>query len=166
MRKILFAYIAMILFISCSKSIDKYAEETLDGTFIEYCKKKNITNKYELSDKDIVYKSDSLCIIEFRYSESYNGRLIQTRFEYIVSRGYKSPYRIQEGRFEKRVIHEIYSGRKSSMVTYKESCEYLHDEHEAERIKNGMAKEEYYSNILYGIAHTQEGDFMIETKIK
>lgn len=166
MKKILLLMAVAMALVSCGKSIDKYAEETLDGTFVEFCKKKGITNKYELSDKNIVYKSDSLCIIEFNYSESYNGRLIQTRFEYIVSRGYKSPYRMQEGRFEKRVIRELYSERKSSMEIYKENCEYLHDKYESERIDKGVHKDEYYCGILYGIAHSQEGDFMAETEIR
>ena len=66
MRKILFASIAVLLLVSCSKSIDKYAEETLDETFKMCMEDQELSSvKYELSDKDIVYKNDSLCIIEF-----------------------------------------------------------------------------------------------------
>lgn len=69
MRKILFASIAVLLLASCSKSIDKYADETLDETFKMCMDSKELGHvKYELSDKNTVYKSDSLCIIEFRCS--------------------------------------------------------------------------------------------------
>ena len=81
---------------------------------------------YKLSDKKIVYKSESLCIIEFKSSVSNNGKLIKSAFEYFVSRGYKSPYRIKEGRFERKVIHEIRRGR-SYMYVHKEELKYLYN---------------------------------------
>lgn len=168
MKKILLFAIFMlsfVMFTSCTKSIDKYAEETLDETFNEYTKKHDGFNKYELSDKEIVYKSDSLCIIEFKCSESYNGTLITGSFEYIISRGYKSPYRIKEGKFEKRVIHEIVN-KKSCMNVYDEQCKFLHDDYEADRIERNISKEDYYQHILYTLAHSIDGDYTIETKIE
>lgn len=168
MRKILFTSIAMILFISCSKSIDKYAEETLDGTFKMCMDSKELGHiKYELSDKKIVYKSDSLCIIEFRCSMFADDGvlLLKKDFEYFVSRGYKSKYRIKDGRFERKVINEVKNGR-SYMYIHNEQIRFLQDDYESERIKQGKSKDEFYNDMIFIGAHIAEGNFFIEKKIE
>lgn len=165
MKKILLLITIAMALVSCGKSIDKYAEETLDETFKMCMEDKGLGSiNYELSDKKVVYKSDSLCIIEFKSAMSKDGELIKGDFEYFVSRGYKSPYRIKEGRFERKVIHEIKRGR-SYMFVHEEQCKYLHDDFEAERIKQGKSKDEFYNDMIFFGAHIAEGNFFIEKKI-
>jgi hypothetical protein len=168
MRKILFASIAVLLLVSCSKSIDKYAEETLDETFKMCMDSKELGHvKYGLSDKNTVYKSDSLCIIEFRCSMfADDGMLLLKKdFEYFVSRGYKSKYRIKDGRFERKVINEVKNGR-SYMYVHNEQIRFLQDDYESERIKQGKSKDEFYNDMIFIGAHIAEGNFFIEKKIE
>ena len=170
MKKVLLLAIVMLAFSafsSCSKSIDKYAEETLGETFKMCMEDKNLSSvKYELFDKELAYKNDSICIIEFKaamYAED-GVLLMKKEFEYSVSRGYKSPYRMKEGRFERRVINQIKNG-VSYMDRRNEELKYLNDDYEEERMKQGKSKDEFYSNLIFIGVHLKEGDFFIEKKI-
>lgn len=167
MKKILLLIIASLAFVSCGKSIDKYAEETLDETFRMCMDSKELSHvKYELSDKNTVYRSDSLCIIEFKCSMFADDGvlLLKKDFEYFVSRGYKSKYRIRDGRFERRVINEVKNGR-SYMYVHNEQIKFLKDDYESERLEQGRSKDEYYNDMIFIGAHIAEGNFFIEKKI-
>lgn len=170
MKKILLFAILMLSFVtltSCTKGIDKYAEETLDETFKMCMEDKELGDvKYELLDKELEYKNDSICIMEFKAAMFADDGvlLMKKEFEYIVSRGYKSPHRIKEGRFERKVINQIKNG-VNYMDRHNEELKYLKDDYEEERLKQGKSKDEFYSNLIFRGAHSKEGDFFIEKKI-
>lgn len=72
---------------------------------------------------------------------------------------------MKEGRFERKVIHEIKNGR-SYMYVHNEQLRFLHDEYEEERINAGKSKDEYYNAMIFFGAHLAEGNFFIEKKIE
>ncbi len=167
MKKILLLALFALALVSCGKGIGKYAEETLDETFKMCMDSKGLNHvKYELSDKNTVYKSDSLCIIEFRCSMFADDGvlLLKKDFEYFVSRGYKSKYKIKDGRFERKVINEVKNGR-SYMYVHNEQIRFLQDDYESERVKQGKSKDEFYNDMIFIGAHIAEGNFFIEKKI-
>lgn len=72
---------------------------------------------------------------------------------------------MKEGKFERRVISQIKNG-VSYIDRYNEELKYLNDDYEEERVKQGKSKDEFYSNLIFIGAHSKEGDFVVETKIK